>query len=303
MLFVKLFRIYLLLFFIYFAQVDAYTYLYSYAFGSFPMRSIIYRKKTNWLSRFLFEKWSIFCNNDMKFVKYNDRKLGVILFYIRNTCLGQEDDIAAFKKGYEQIDDDVIVFGISRGAATASNFMALHQPTRIKGAVLESPFDHAEKGIEGFINGCGFKRWPKTKNFFNWLFHKVARYNKNGLHPKDVVEKISKDIPIIFVCSKKDGMIPYQSTINLYKQLIKSGHTYVHLLVLESGNHGFLIWGPDGDKYQNVIHAFYRRYNLPHNEQFATEGQALFEKCQPTLQDLDPPRSRPSFYPQLLPEL
>jgi len=285
-MFAKIFRVYSLLFLISPLYLHAYTYLFSHAFGSFPERSILYRKKSRRLGRSLFGKYYIFCNNNIEFVRFNDLKLRFFSFYIPNSCLGQEADIAVLKEKYEQIDDDIILFGVSRGAATASNFMAQNQPTKIKAAILESPFDHAETGIEGFIDGCGFKNCPRIKKFFKKLFHKISSYDKNGLHPKDVVEKINKDIPIIFVCSKKDGLVPYQSTINLYKQLVKSGHKHTYLLVLDSGRHGFSIWGPDGEKYQNVIHAFYKKYGLPHNQDFAEKGQALFEKCQPSLDNL-----------------
>ena len=39
----------------------------------------------------------------------------------------------------------------------------------------------------------------------------------------------------------------------------------------------------EGEKYQNVVHAFYKKYDLPYNPEFAKKGNADFKKCQPNI--------------------
>jgi len=277
----------LLLSFVSSVYVHAYTYLYSHGFGGIGLRYHWYKQKNNRFTKLLFGQHYIFCNDNIKVVKFNDAKFGFIPCYLPNSCLGQDADIAVLSNGYDEVDDeDIILFGVSRGAATASNFVARHNPERIKALILESPFDYAERGIDGFLNIFRLNRLPRSKNFCKSVFYRFSSYDQDGIHPRDIVENINPDLPVLLVCSKEDIVIPYQSTVNLYQQLIETGHEHVYLLVLDRGWHARLLWSADGERYQNVVHAFYRRYGLPHDADFAERGQADFERCRPSIQEL-----------------
>jgi hypothetical protein len=39
--------------------------------------------------------------------------------------------------------------------------------------------------------------------------------------------------------------------------------------------------GADGEKYQAVVNAFYKKYNLPHCRKSAAQGKDLLALCQP----------------------
>jgi hypothetical protein len=111
-----------------------------------------------------------------------------------------------------------------------------------------------------------------------FLFKKYSRY---GIRPIDVLDDVSHELPILIICSKEDQLVPYHSSVALYQKLVQSGHTHVYLLRLEHGKHAKLLSGNDGEKYRAVVHAFYKKYNLDHNEIYAAKGEFLLSKCQP----------------------
>jgi len=215
------------------------------------------------------------------------------------SCLAQEGDMRCLQGAYHAIASEgrpVILAGVSRGAATILNFMgtAPAQDVRqVRALVLESPFDKLKSILEykfGFIGEMPGIEYAAKRIA-------LGGYNPNGIQPIQVVDKISKDIPILLICSKQDGLIPSSSTINLYRKIVESGHTRAHLLELERGPHANLPWGENGGIYRNVVHAFYRHYNLPYNREAALAGQEQFARTQPTL---DAPHIQPKITRPLL---
>ncbi len=95
-------------------------------------------------------------------------------------------------------------------------------------------------------------------------------------------ENISKDIPILIICSKEDQLVPLSSSINVYKKLIASGHKHTYIFVTDYGRHAKILRGADGEKYQYVVNAFYKKYNLPYCSTSAAKGEDLLALCQPT---------------------
>jgi hypothetical protein len=93
-------------------------------------------------------------------------------------------------------------------------------------------------------------------------------------------------LPILFVHSHKDKVVPIKSSQRLYLLLKMLGHEHVYLLELNAGLHGKLIIGPEAETYQNVVHAFYKKYNLAYNEHFALKGESFLAQCQPSIVDV-----------------
>ncbi len=190
---------------------------------------------------------------------------------------------AAYRKHVKKYPDtDVILYGDSRGAATIFNLIAKHKPAQVKAAVLEGIFDDIPHGIKHFIYSDKGLRAEKR-------LHKVGTfvmgsYNKKGPFPRQYAETITDDIPLLFVTSLKDGLVPPQSTIYLYKRLRERGFDNVHLLVLKDSIHpSYMLDNPRDKKlYESVVHAFYKHYGLPYNEARATEGATAFVLLQPT---------------------
>jgi hypothetical protein len=109
------------------------------------------------------------------------------------------------------------------------------------------------------------------------------KYKRDGMSPAGMVEKIPKDLPILIICSQEDGLVPCSSSISIYKKLVDSGHKHTYILILNHGRHAKILSGPDGKKYQRVVHAFYKKHNLPHNPSIAAKGEKYLRKCQPHL--------------------
>lgn len=162
----------------------------------------------------------------------------------------------------------IVFFGLSRGASTIINFMGVYKPKHIAAIILESPFGHIDDSlghIYRFLPMC-IKRV-----IFNYIY---PQFNEHGEHPIDYIHIIDKDVPIAFICTKEDELVPWSSTIRLYQKLVAAGHKKVHLLILDKGKHAEII--ENGD-YQSFVHAFYQYYALPYDVVLANKGKKYFE--------------------------
>jgi len=83
-----------------------------------------------------------------------------------------------------------------------------------------------------------------------------------------------ENIPILIVCSQEDTRVPAWSSQKLADAL-KAAGLQVHCVTLAHGAHGHLINGPDGQTYRNAVHAFYKKYGLEHNSEWAELGKSL----------------------------
>jgi pimeloyl-ACP methyl ester carboxylesterase len=205
--------------------------------------------------------------------------------------VAQSHDIQALDNVYKQVEGDQtpLVFGVCRGASAILNWLKDKQP-RVAAVVLESPFATLQDAINHVINNIPLVSWVP---FISRFIHKhvipnfVARnYDISGKRPIDDLKDISLTTPIFLYCSKQDGIVPAYSTIKLYKEFKRLGFVHVHILVLNTGRHAKILWDSDGDRLQNTLHAFYRHYNLPHNEDLARLGQVDFMATQPSIEDV-----------------
>lgn len=204
---------------------------------------------------------------------------------------GQRRDIKTFHKTYQSHikkypGTSVVLYGDSRGAATIFNFIALYNPSEVKAAVLDGVFDSIPHVVKHFIytdkDVC-------TENALYNIVSSVMRdYRKDGIDPRQCVEIISDEIPLLLVISLKDGLVAPQSAFYLYNRLLERGHKKVHLLVLKDALHPSYMIGSSEDKkiYEAVVHAFYKKYNLPHNISLALQGAEHLKGTQPTTEYL-----------------
>ncbi|BDC35062.1 hypothetical protein Noda2021_10200 [Candidatus Dependentiae bacterium Noda2021] len=202
------------------------------------------------------------------------------------TSLGQGDEINVIADAYKKtktVSDKIILLGLSRGAAAMINFLGSHQPSNIAAAIFESPFD----SITGLIQR------KLSRNYMWWIPQSIAKrapelifkkYRAHECAPCDAIMHIPKDIPLLFVCSLKDTLIDAQGTCNLYCALKNAGYNNIYLLLLNEGAHAQLKWQNDRDWYVHTVHAFYDKYALPCEKNFAQKGAAVLEQCQPSVE-------------------
>lgn len=207
--------------------------------------------------------------------------------------IGQIDDINILAQTYENHkakypNTDKVLYGVSRGAATTFNFLALHKPEGVKAAVIEGVFDD----IPHVIKHVGYRN--NKSALFEYCLHGLLqfcarKYNPHGPFPSTCYKTIDKEIPLLLVTSLKDEQVPHQSTMRLYSQLKNIGHDKVHLFVLQDAKHPMYMIGKtqDRDDYQAIVHSFYRQYGLAYNEELANEGQKLFESTVPSIAELE----------------
>lgn len=212
------------------------------------------------------------------------------IFNRKMTALGQKADMdtaQAFYEGFKGIKKHK--FGLSRGAATTLNCAAEYGTEDTIALTVESPFADlchvVGRLLERVIGKAAY--FPGLARFFH-LFAPLVyqQYSRKGIQPIEVVHKIPTDMPILLICSKEDPLIPWWSTMALYKRLRETGHEHAYILLLDRGKHANIIFGPDSEKYVNVFHAFSRRYGLPFDSELAQKGETLLAICQPTIDDV-----------------
>ncbi len=229
-------------------------------------------------------------------------------FNFSKANIAQKHDINALHATYLQHcerypDTDIVLYGDSRGASTIFNFIATEKPGSVKAAVLEGAFDDIPHLIKHCI--CSNKERSTEKRLSGMLSFVMRSYKKNSLSPRDYAELITDDIPLLFVTSLQDWIVPPQCTFYLYNRLKERGHRNVHLLVLQHSSHPCYMLDNAADKelYESTVHAFYKQYNLPHNAAKAAAGADSFARTQPTPADLRTAYQLPDCTQQAVPLL
>jgi Prolyl oligopeptidase family len=204
------------------------------------------------------------------------------------TSFGQENEINRLNKAYTSALSrcknycDIILWGLSRGASNVLIFAGLYELAHVKAIVIESPYYTMTEVIESLMAKKGL-HWLDVaygETIAEWIF---KRYTRHGWSPAKCLKNIPKDIPILIVCSQEDRLVPVSTSMNIYKKLVESGHQHTYIFVTEHGKHAAILQGPDGEKYQWVINAFYKKYNLPYDAASAAQGKSLLALCQPVI--------------------
>jgi hypothetical protein len=202
------------------------------------------------------------------------------------TSFGQENEIARLYKAYEKTLEwfegmSIVLYGVSRGASNLLIFAGIHTLTNVKAMVLESPYLTMGEVIASILQKKNIHTWiPLSfgETVAEFIFKKYSRY---GYSPANCIENISQDIPIFIICSQEDHLVPCSSSINVYKKLVECGHKHVYIFIAKQGRHAAILQGPEGETYQQVINAFYKKYNLAYNFADAEKGESLLAMCQP----------------------
>lgn len=206
---------------------------------------------------------------------------------LKKVNIAQENDLINHQHKYElcckeHVNGHIGLFGVSRGAATTFIAVSCNQYdlSKIKFVILEGCFDSVEHLIQLRVPLLGNLGWSRT--LLNKLLYSVfGDYRFDGVSPLSVVDKFPHSVPVLFVTSKKDKNVPYESTMQLAKELVKTGHKQVYVLILKSSGHnGYYKDSPqDRAVYKAVVHAFYRMLGMPHIPFYAEQGAELLNSC------------------------
>jgi predicted esterase len=218
------------------------------------------------------------------YISFNYPDANSLGFFSSKTSLAQNNEIETLTRIYKQArkkSDEIVLLGMSRGAATILAFAGSKNPSKLRALVVESPFDSIKNVLNQKLLDQKISWIPEyiINTAPGIIFNK---YNHANQGPIDHVVHIKKDLPILLVASLEDEIVPAKSTADLYIKLIESGHDHVYFLLLNKGGHGSLISGPESERYLAITHAFYRQHNLPHDNAYAQKGSSLLWQCQPT---------------------
>ncbi len=216
-----------------------------------------------------------------------------------NGNLGQTKDVrafyCAFKKtvsfliGKNIFKPSIFLVGVSRGASTLLNglgvmsYLKIEDLKYIKGAIAESPFRHmndiyVQTAKNLFSFSCGDDFAMQSVDSCKDSIIKVGslsaqviapHYDPRGLHPGNIITKISPNIALLFISSKKDMLIPYTSTECLYEKL--KDRSNVHHLVLDKGRHAQLLT-------YFVLDKDTKKYKVETNRTYLSKASKFFVK-------------------------
>jgi hypothetical protein len=210
----------------------------------------------------------------------------VIRFALFNdkSSLGQATDIAAHKRKYDELVKKnitkILLKGVSRGTVATLIATAVHQYENISLCVLEAP--------PGTISSI-FKHYS-TKQIGKLLYTSpIARYFLGEQHKTErehqaiaYAERFPTYIPLVIVSSLNDGIVIHKTSLSL--AMLIAGHRLslqqqytapVYFLQLDNSGHNYYALGQTADsmRYQNFIHAVYKRHQLPYIQSFAAAGE------------------------------
>lgn len=224
---------------------------------------------------------------------------------LRNSCLGQEADIAVLVKAIDGAiaqnpEHKIIGFGVSRGASTWINtigLLAQRDPQKllhIAALVLESPFCDSRLVARSLVIDKLLYRVGLDSHTVvtNWIAKKglqlfFKNHNPDGMQPiksiREMWQNVPKELPIFFIHSQQDMTIPINHSRKLAKALIDAGFSNVCLAETPMGNHANLFWGKSWAIAQAYLHFFYKLNRLPNNLDTAIAGwEALMQGIQPS---------------------
>ncbi len=188
------------------------------------------------------------------------------------SCMGQDADIQKLKEAYDALvakGYKVNFYGLSRGGAALASFLALYQPNNVNSAIFESPFDDLESVVKNKL--IGIKHIPLVGSMTSAAATAIAtslpvgiqNYSAYRINPIDGAHKIPHNIPLLFISSKEDSLIPYTSTQALTEAIRKAGHPECDDMAVDKGDHCQILYGAEGHRVIGRIQKFLYDYSEP----------------------------------------
>lgn len=203
---------------------------------------------------------------------FHDACVDVDINALRQCGLAQEHDVDQLKSQIDaHADKNLILFGLSRGASTAIATVGMHKPKNVKGLILESPFDDMRCVV---AHMASYVSWiPGVSAVGNLAASFIfPNYSTCALRPIDLVTYIPDDIPVLFICSEQDRLVPAASTKRLYFKLkehrAKRTIKNVYLMEAETGAHAKIVQCHQ-EHYQQAVYAFHEKVGLPASAYYA----------------------------------
>ena len=200
------------------------------------------------------------------------------------TYLAQGDEIDRLDTVIETVkknEKPIVGIGHSRGAGTWLTTLGTKKQT-VAALVLFAPFTNGNDQIEYYVqNAFGiFGKIIHAIPFSSSFLHKSAslifrKYNPKGVQPITCAPHVAPEIPILLVHSTHDKIMPVNESRKLYCTLKESDHEKIYLAEIDNipvyspiENHMLITTDTCA---QNIVHAFYKKFNLPYNAELAKD--------------------------------
>lgn len=215
--------------------------------------------------------------------------------------VGQKPDRKAHRKRYKRLNqyintqnddekiEDVIFHSTSRGGPTAFTSISekYQKYDKLRLCILEAPPASVKDVIKRYAGSI------LTKIFYNqFLAYRLiggSHSVEKNASAKASIKNFSDPVPLLIVSSIMDDVVPHQSSYELAlgvaaKWLNNKTAAPVYFLQLDRpGHEGYRkIKSLDGQRYQNFVHAVYRRHKLPYIKEFADKGECEFATAELT---------------------
>lgn len=203
--------------------------------------------------------------------------------------LGQKTDIKSHKKRYDSLSqhhpeiNNVVVYGVSRGAATTFASVAENNYKNVKLCVLEAPPASIRDLFKVYFSKLLGKILynESIAALFLGKHHKTGKQHQALGH----VANFPNDIPLVIISSQKDTTVHHKNSLKLAlavaakridAQSRGEAIAPVYFLQLDKSDHNdYCINGSseDPERYQNFMHAIYKKQGLPYVEEYAIQGE------------------------------
>lgn len=200
-------------------------------------------------------------------------------------CFGQERDIMNHKRRWDACEIQYpqapkVLWGASRGAATTFNALAYYKNhyKNVSLVIVEGCYDSVFNTLSDRMTPFAKKLGMHKK--IHSLIGMFTDYNPFGISPLKSVATFPEHIPVVFVTSKIDKVVPPQRTWHLARTLAARAKNDVYLIELSNSTHkGYTVDDDDDIRlYQNGLHAIYKKYNLPHIPEYACQYEGKVDQ-------------------------
>jgi hypothetical protein len=186
-------------------------------------------------------------------------------FYITRWNVGGNADLEHYLIHFREMlnrmpfHKKIVVYGPSRGASltlVAVSQLTPEEQARIALVIVEAPFDT----FPNVLNAWPYLRYVAGIQLY--LISRFGLYEPSQLTPLDAITQISHKIPIAFITSECDTVVPKTCTQNLIDRLHESGHPLIHHCELQRSSHDGMSLEDKEDQqmYFDFMNALYDRY-------------------------------------------
>lgn len=198
----------------------------------------------------------------------------------REFNLGQHKDMRLFGEALQRHrarfpGQPIVLYGVSRGAATIVNFVASAKPDQLEhvvGIVLEGCPDSLPSILMNKVSWMPSLIRDYLVPVAERCWECVTSYSSAGPAPIDNIDKLPKDIPVLFVTSLGDTLISPGSVQRLARKARNQGRGFAHekglkprqnvdIVILPSAPHpGYPLREPDCSQYREAVLSFYNKF-------------------------------------------